>query len=359
MASSGHCAIGMTGAAGGRRSLSLVSESRSMVEGKRELRLTRRQALTGGVAAGASFLLACGSARKEATGWTFVDDRGQTVRLPKRPTRIVAYTTAAAALHHWGMTPIGVFGDNPQEDPALAGFPWGESEVIGAVYGEIDTAMLLSRKVELIVSQWYPPPADSPLFGFKDLAQQQQIASRVPIVGLDGHVIATRQIDRFGDLAHAVGADTTAGAIVRARVAFRRAAARLSAIARRKSDLRIIGVSGDQKTMYVAKLAGLGDLAFYRQRGVPLVSAQTSDPYWDRFTWDHAAKYPADGILYDARSIFLPLRAAKAVPAFAALPAVRANQIARWQVDPPPSYQAYTAAMDGLATTIAGWRRVT
>ena len=111
--------------------------------------------------------------------------------------------------------------------------------------------------------------------------------------------------------------------------------------------------------MYVAKLADFGDLSFYRIHGVPVVSAETSQAYWDRFGWRHAAKYPADGILYDARSLFLPLSLAKEIPAFAALPAVRANQIAGWQVDPPPSYQAYARAINDLATAIAGWRRLT
>jgi hypothetical protein len=43
----------------------------------------------------------------------------------------------------------------------------------------------------------------------------------------------------------------------------------------------------------------------------------------------------------------------------AALPAVRANQVATWRADPPPSYQAYTRATNDLAKAIAGWRRVT
>jgi iron complex transport system substrate-binding protein len=320
--------------------------------------LTRRQVLSVGVAAGAGFLAGCGSAGHETAGWTFVDDRKQTARLSKRPRRIVAYSTAAAALHQWGVTPVGVFGVDPQEDPVLAGFPWRRSEIVGSVYGEIDVAKLLLLKAELIVSRWYPPPADSPLFGFKDLTQQKRIGARVPIVGIDGHAVGTAQIGRFGDLARAIGSDTTSGAMVEARAAFLKAAANLTAVARRKPTLRIIAISADQSTMYVAK-ADSGDLAFYRRRGVPLVSAQTSNAYWDRFGWDHAAKYPADGILYDARSVFLPLRQAKNIPAFAALPAVRANQIGRWRADPPPSYQAYTEAMNELATTIAGWRRVT
>jgi iron complex transport system substrate-binding protein len=321
--------------------------------------LTRRHVLAAGLVAGAGFVVGCGSAANDATGWTFVDDRKQTLRLRRRPTRIVAYTTAAAALRQWGVTPVDVFGDDPVEDPALAGFPWGESQIVGSVYGEIDLAKLLVLKAEVIVSRWFPPPTDAPLFGFKDLAQQTRIASRVPVLGLDGHVIATQQIERFGTLARALGANTTAGATGRSRAAFRKAAANLSVIARAESNLRIIAVSGDQSTMYVAKLADFGDLAFFRQRGVPLVSAQATGPYWDRFSWDDAAKYPADGILYDTRRLFLPLREAKAIPAFAALPAVRANQIAGWQVDSPPSYLSYTEAMNALATSITGWGSVT
>ena len=320
---------------------------------------TRRQVLAAGLATGVTLLVSCDSDKQAAAGWSFVDDRNRVVKLRKRPTRIVAYTSAAAALHHWGVTPVGVFGAAPQEDPTLADFPWHESEIVGSVYGEVDTAKLLALKADLIVSRWYPPPRDTPVFGFKDQAQEKRTASRVPIVGLNGKTIATEQIGRFGDLARALGVDTGAGPITRAHAAFDRAAKRLSRVAKGKANLRILAISGDQSTMYVAKLVDFGELTFYKRQGVPLVSAETPDPYWDRFGWGHAAKYPADGILYDSRPIALPVKTVKGIPAFAALPAVQANQIAAWLPDPPPSYQAHTVAMNELATTIEGWRRVT
>jgi iron complex transport system substrate-binding protein len=318
--------------------------------------VTRRRLLASGVAGGVAVLAGCGSRARSATGWTFVDDRKHTVRLKRRPTRIVAYTTAAAALHDWGVTPVGVFGDDPREDPSLAGFPWHEAQIVGSVYGEIDVDALQSLKAELIVSRWYPPPVDAPVFGFKDLKQERTVGSLVPIVAMNGRVIATTQIVRFGDLARALGVSGTSGRISQARAAFASAAANLSRIARRESSLRIIAVSADQRTLYVSTLSG--DLAFYAQRGVPLVAAKTSDPYWDSLAWKEAGKYAADGILYDARANVLPLTAAKGIPAFAELPAVRANQLAAWQADPPPSYQKYRATMNDLARAILGWRKV-
>jgi iron complex transport system substrate-binding protein len=318
--------------------------------------LTRRRLLATGAAGGVALLMGCGAGARSETGWTFVDDRNHTVRLKRRPTRIDAYTTAAAALHDWGVTPVGVFGDDPREDPSLAGFPWNNAQIVGSVYGEIDAEALQSLKAELIVSRWYPPPVDAPVFGFKDLKQEKTIGSLVPIVAMNGHLIATRQIVRFGDLAGALGVSTTSGGISQARSAFTRAAANLSQIARRESDLRIIAVSADQSTIYVSRLNG--DLAFYAQRGVPLVSAKTADPYWDSLPWKEAGTYAADGILYDARSNVLPLTDAKGIPAFAELPAVRANLIGAWLADPPPSNQKYRATMSDLARAIVGWRKV-
>jgi len=146
-------------------------------------------------------LAGCGSGGQSESGWTFVDDRRQKVSLEKRPTRIVAYATAAAALHDWGVTPVGVFGDDPREDILLAGLPWNKVAIVGSVWGQIDSGVLRALKADLIVSRWYPPPADAPVFGFNDLEQERAIGSQVPIVGINGHVIGRRQIDRFGDLA--------------------------------------------------------------------------------------------------------------------------------------------------------------
>ena len=319
--------------------------------------LTRRQVLVAGIAVGTTLLAGCGSRGSSGAGWSFVDDLNRTVQLDKRPTRIAACLTPAAALQHWGVTPVGVFGPQAPESPWLADFPWSESNLLGSVYGEIDTDKLLALKAELIVSHYFPQqPFRSPVLGFRGLPEQ---IANVPVVWLNGRTIATAQIARFETFVRSLGVETESGRTERARRSFTSAAARLSRVAKTKAQLRIISLSGDQNAMFVAKLDDMGDLRFYRQLGVPLVSARTPDHYWDKCGWNGADMYPADGILYDARPGVLPLAAAKRIAEFEALPAVRTNQVDAWQADLPPSYEAYAKTMDELATMIASWRRVT
>jgi iron-desferrioxamine transport system substrate-binding protein len=319
---------------------------------------TRRQFVVGGLAASAGLLAGRVPIALGAGGWTFTDDRGVKVTLSKRPTRIVAYASACAALYQWGVTPVGVFGAAPRTDPALKGLPWSKITVVGSVYGEIDVEKLLALKPDLIVSQWYPPPVNSPLFGFKDVSQQQTIGSQVPIIGLNGHTIATNQITRFAALAKALGVNLQTGTVATAHTKFTKAVAALHAAATAKSSLKILAVSGSQQYFYVAKPVDNGDLNFYKHRGLPLVVPTTSAPYWDSLSWEQAGKYQADGILYDARPYALPVADAQKIPTFAALPAVKAGQVGAWRVGPAPTYQAYAAAMNELVRTISGWRKL-
>ena len=103
------------------------------IENRIERAVTRRRLLATGAAGGVILVAGCRSGAQPATGWAFVDDRKRTVRLKKLPTRIVAYSTAAAALYDWGVTPVGVFGDSPRDDPLLAGLPWDRVQVVGSV----------------------------------------------------------------------------------------------------------------------------------------------------------------------------------------------------------------------------------
>jgi len=201
------------------------------------------------------------------------------------------------------------------------------------------------------VSVWYPPPVTAPMFGFKDATQQATITSQVPAAGINGHTVATNAIHRFSRLAAALGVNLHSAKLAKAKADFDKASATLKAAAAKKPGLKILAVSGNQTNMYVGKPVDNPDISFFSRLGVGIVNP-TGGPYWDVLSWEQAGKYAADVILYDARPFAMPLADAEKIPTFAALPAVKAGQIAPWHLGAAFTYQTYSANMLDLASYI-------
>src|SRR6478735_5644571 len=120
---------------------------------------TRRRLLAGGVAlVTAVVLTACGGdgddtsaaedgATPSAGPWSYTDDLGQTIRLDEAPVRIAAYGDAAAALWHFGITPVAIFTwMDPAKDTMFDGLDLSETEVVGETYGEISLEELAAAQ---------------------------------------------------------------------------------------------------------------------------------------------------------------------------------------------------------------------
>lgn len=142
---------------------------------------TRRQFLAGVTAA--ALLAGCGndSSTSEGSagpvGWSFTDDRGETITLPARPQRIAMQEDAAGALLPFGIRPIAVFGnDLITESPQFEGIDITGIEQFGAEYGVIDLERLAALDPDLIVVPLYP---DGP-GGFQDRAQSDLAAQIAP-----------------------------------------------------------------------------------------------------------------------------------------------------------------------------------
>ena len=111
--------------------------------------------LTAGFAEGVGLLTGCGSRRRGA-GWTFVDIAKQTVRLSKRPTRIVLTRQRRASTV--GRDARRRLRRHRERAPVLAGFRGGV-EIVGSVYGE-DRTRSCARSRPMIFAV-VPPRADS------------------------------------------------------------------------------------------------------------------------------------------------------------------------------------------------------
>lgn len=323
---------------------------------------TRRQFLVRSAGVGALLVggrvLDLEEALAATADWRYTDDRGQRIRRSTRPKRIVAYSDAAAALYNFGIVPVGVFGTTPRKEPSLKNLPWRRVTEVGTVYGEIQLEKLAALKPDLIVSTWYPPPLDAVPFGFKDKEHLATIGRIAPVAAVNAHVVITRGLKKFRRLGSALGANMRAPKLLKAEADFERASARVKAAAARKRNIRVLALSPSFGNLYIAQPRDHADLWYWRSLGVNIVVPAVKDAYWEVAGFENVGKYPADVVLYDSRSFALSRADLMKIPTFAALPAVRAGQLAAWQATPPIDYATYAKNMVSLAGTIRNARKI-
>lgn len=305
--------------------------------------LSRRGFLigTGGVAA-ALALAACGNGDKSTTAassgpWSFADDRDQKVARDQRPTRVVAYASSAAALWDYGVHAIGVFGPQKTAD--------GKKEVqvgnvdltaetsIGNAWDDFSMEKFAALKADLVVTGLTGvKPTD--LWVLKD-DLGTKVQAIAPIVALSEYKVTWPKVmQRYEDLAVALGGDANSAAITKGKADFQQASDALKAAIKAKPGLKVLVVSSDKDNLYVCKPEFFADLSYYRDLGMDIVNGGGSDDYFETLSWEQAGKYPADLILSDSRTFALSRQQLAAIPTWAQLPAVKANQIADWSTEP-------------------------
>jgi len=330
--------------------------------------LSRRGFLIGaGGLAAAAALTACGSGDdKQAAGasgpWEFTDDRGQKAARDQRPARVVAYASSAAALWDYGVRPVGVFGPQKTADGGkeiqAGNIDLNAVTSIGNAWDDFSMEKFAATKPDLVITGLTgAKPTD--LWVLKDDLgpKVQQVA---PIVALSEYkVTLPKVIERYEQLAVALGGDANSDVIKKGKDDFRKASDDLKAAIKAKPGLKVLVVSSDKDNLYVCKPEFFADLAYYRDLGLDIVNGAGSDDYFETLSWEQAGKYPADLILTDSRTYALSRQQLAAIPTWAQLPAVKANQLADWSTEPrfnpvlaAPVIRKLTEVVTGARTDI-------
>lgn len=330
--------------------------------------ISRRGILAGAGGLAAWALAGCGSAGTDSgggSGWEFTDDLGKKISLDKRPERLFAFTSCAAALWDFGARPTGVFGPHRTSSgdrEIIAGnIDLSKVKTVSNTYDAFNPEKLLAMKPDLVVTGLAGTQA-------KDRwVLQEQLASKiepvVPIVSISEYKLTLPEvIQRYAKLAKALGADVDAPAIKAAKAEFDRASDELRAAVREKPGLKVEVVYGDQSNMYVARPSFYADLAWYRELGMQFVNCEAfrgrgggAEDYLEMLSWEEAAKYAADLILTDARAFSLtPQEMSAQFPTWRALPAVRQGQLGKWLGEPRFSYQLAAPEIRRLTENVRG-----
>lgn len=324
--------------------------------------VTRREFIIGAAALG-TLLVGCSSSDSgetasqsaSATGpWTFTDDRGEEITLDTSPDAFAAFSTAAAALAEFGLTPAGIFGWSELDaDPQLRYVDLTNVEVLGTAWPEINLEKLASISPDLVATVY--DSGDDSMYGFKNANQQSQVETIAPTIGIDGVQPLLDQIARWQELAVSLGADVEADAVKQSRDAFKASSDALKTAAADNPGLRVMAVAPQTDSLLVAQVEITADLTFYESLGLEMVHPEGEGVfYWEELSWEQADKYPADVIIIDARAQEEGvLDDIGKIPTWSALPAVKANQAEQvWHAFDPAGYRFYTEAMDALTPLI-------
>lgn len=319
---------------------------------------------TGGLAAAAA-LAGCGDDSSSGTGsggsgaWTFTDDRDIEVKRDKRPEKVVAYVSSAAALWDFGVRPVGVFGPQKTED--------GKKEIqagnidlstvtsLGNAWDDFDVEKFIGLRPDLLVTGLTgTEPTDlwaiTPETG-------EKVEKTAPILALSEYKVSLpKVISRYEELAKALGADVDSAEVTAAKEEFQAASDELAAAAKEKAGLKVLVLYADKDGVYIAKPEFFADLSYYKELGLDIVAGGGSEDYWEQLSWEQVGKYPADLILTDTRTFALSRQQMAEFPTWNALPAVAANQLGDWSAEPRFNYTLAAPIIRDLAAAVKGAR---
>ncbi|MFD8933753.1 ABC transporter substrate-binding protein [Streptomyces sp. NPDC059578] len=286
--------------------------------------------------------------------WSFTDDRGKKIELPRRPERVVAQSHPAAALWDFGVRPVGIFGPQKAADgkpsPQIGNVDLAETTSVGTAFGEFQMEKLISLKPDLIVTIAYGPTV---WYIPEDVIKKVEEIAPIAVIQLMG-VAVPDAVKRFGELAAALGADPDSAEIKKAKTQFETAAAAVTKAAEAKKGLSVAVVSGTKANFFVADPAFHGDVKYFQQLGLDIVKPKKPEAGFEALSWEQAGRYQADLLLEDARPEGgLTHRQMDAYPTWRASRAVKAGQVIDWQTETPFTYQRFAKVLDDLAAAVS------
>lgn len=320
---------------------------------------------TGGALGAGTLLTACGSGPADdgtsgADGdsgetWSFTDDRGETILRDRTPDRIVAFVGSAAALHDFGIECTAVFGptvDGDGEPDVQAGDLDVEAvTVLGNAWGEFNVDRMVELDPEILVTNMF---VDEALWYVPDdsLGQIERLADTIGITAAPTTLPAA--IERYAELAAALGADPRSEQVTADKERFEEAAESLRQAARDNPGLKVLACSASADLFYAAAPDSAADLSYFAELGVDIIVPDSTDEggFFQSLSWDNSDLYPADLLLLDNRSSYLQPADLADRHTWTRLPAVQAEQIVPWRSEPRFSYAGCAPLLEELAAAI-------
>ncbi|MGC4191158.1 MAG: hypothetical protein QM589_08325 [Thermomicrobiales bacterium] len=293
-------------------------------------------------------------------GWSFVDDRGTTVEREATPTAVAAMTYAAQSLYDFGYTVAAFFGPDANTDQSgefntVGDLDFTDIPYLGGLNAEFDLEAVIANKIDLAVSYSLPTGPDAWSLWFLETAEPT-LLKYAPTLGIAmAAESAAASVERFRELARALGADVDTPEIEAEREHFESAIDSLKATAAARPELTVAVIRNSDSGVIVPNYDYFGDLIFFKECGVQFIG---NDPKhvsewgesWYAYSYEELDQLSAD--------VILTLGDLSEVGTFEILPAVVAKQLGVWQTVKRLSYKGFASPVEELATLLTNAEKV-
>jgi iron complex transport system substrate-binding protein len=296
--------------------------------------------------------------------WTFTDDKGVTITLPQRPTRLAIDVNAAAPLWDFGIRPAALFGWNVLADGSL-GDAGGNIDptgipLVGNVNEQIIVEDLVGIEPDLLITLTFTPDDPDEYWSFQPDVLEQIRAGGYPVLAMSGTGNVGETVVRFAELATALGADLSAPDQVAAKDAYDAKVEEFQASIAAKPDLTYMFGYLAAAELYIASEQDFGDLTFFGTLGLDILDAGVeAGEYWLQISPEELGSYPTDVVMNSTREGNYTPEQLQADPVFSLHPAVAAGQVYGWNQDVIMSYQGLTIALDDVLAANEAANKVT
>lgn len=332
-------------------------------------RLTRRTAIATGAGIGLTTTAGIRNAVAQATpaspaaspvhgtSWSFTDDRGVTVTLPQAPTRIAGHARVAGALFDYGITIPIVLGKLKNADGSpvkeLGDFPADDATWLGNGFDEFDLEKVIAAGPEVFITVRFPFASEESdlLWGIPN-ETRDVLEAQVPIIALDvsgNSVVSFMQ--RFEELAIALGADPVAIGADDDKAAFETTRAELQAALAEKPDLTVTVFSAGE-SLYLINPEITPELLLYQELGMTFLWVEDDPLQFAQISWEQIGNYSPDLFLKDDREAASTYEQLEKQPLWTALPAVQAGQTGYWRAGGRPTYRGFNPVIAEIVETV-------
>lgn len=334
-------------------------------------RITRRTmigiaAATGATAVGLGNVVAQSTPEASPStdaGWSFTDDRGVTVTLPQAPQNIAGHARAAGALYDYGISIPIVLGTLEKEDgtvvPDLGDYPVENVETwLGTGFEELDIEEVLNANPDVFITVRFPfAQEDSDLLWGIPNESRDLLESQVPIIAIDvSGAPITSFMQRFEELAVALGADPVASGADADKKSFETASEELRVALAEKPDLTVtVFSSGEQ--LYILNPELTPDLQHYADLGMNFLYLDDDPLQFQQVSWERIGDFSADLFLKDDRDAAMTYEELEAnQPLWPSLPAVQADQTHFWRAGRRPTYRGFNPSLTEMTEVVQSSR---